>query len=80
LSLIPDEITDTGLTVVKYTKDIKAPRIAECSICPKCQLLWERPVTEGDFNYILAGKAIHASIDETIQSQTKVCTPRAYHF
>lgn len=60
-----DEVTDAGLTV-EAAKNVKAPRIVECSICLECQLSWDRPLAEGDFNHIFAGRVVHVSVDDSV--------------
>lgn len=60
-----DEITEAGLTV-EPAKFVKAPRIAECPINIECQLEWHRPLYEGNQWHIMAGRIVHAAMDERV--------------
>ena len=58
-----DEITDAGFTL-EAAKLVKAPRIAECLFNLECQLEWERCLSTGNQWYLLAGRVVHAAVDE----------------
>ncbi len=58
-----DEILDAGLTVEDATV-VSAPRIAECVVCVECRYSWEHKLAEGDHRHIIAGKVLHAGIEE----------------
>jgi flavin reductase (DIM6/NTAB) family NADH-FMN oxidoreductase RutF len=60
-----DEITDAGLTV-ELSKVVQAPRIAECPITIECQLEWHRPLYEDSHWHLMAGRIVHAAMDETV--------------
>ena len=60
-----DEITDAGLTVEKAIV-IRAPRIAECAINLECQLEWHRPLNEGSKWHLIAGRIVHAAMDDNV--------------
>jgi flavin reductase (DIM6/NTAB) family NADH-FMN oxidoreductase RutF len=58
-----DEITEAGLTM-ELSKVIRAPRIAECPINIECQLEWHRPLYEDSQWHLMAGRIVHAAMDE----------------
>ena len=60
-----DEITDAGLTV-EASKNVHAPRIAECPINLECKLEWHRPLYEGSSWVLVAGKVVHVAMDENV--------------
>jgi flavin reductase (DIM6/NTAB) family NADH-FMN oxidoreductase RutF len=60
-----DEITDAGLTV-EASKNVHAPRIAECPINLECKLEWHRPLYEGSSWVLVAGKVVHVAMDGNV--------------
>jgi len=66
-----DEITDAGLTV-ETSKNIQAPRIAECPINLECKLEWHRPLYEGSSWVLVAGKVVHVAMGEDVITKDPV--------
>ena len=60
-----DEITDAGF-IPEASKNILAPRIAECPINLECKLEWHRPLYEGNSWVLIAGKVVHVAMDENV--------------
>ena len=60
-----DEITDAGLSP-EASKNVLAPRIAECPINLECKLEWHRPLYEGNSWVLIAGKVVHVAMDENV--------------
>ena len=58
-----DEISDAGLTV-ESSAEIQSPRIAECPMNLECRLEWHHPLYEDSQWHILAGRVVHAAMDE----------------
>ncbi|MFC1737156.1 flavin reductase family protein [Candidatus Hydrogenedentota bacterium] len=58
-----DEILDAGLTVEDAVV-VRAPRIAECSVCVECRFSWSHKLAEGERLHIIAGKVVHVGVDE----------------
>ena len=58
-----DEISAAGFTV-ELAQQVKAPRIAECSINLECRLAWHHPLYEDSPWHLFAGRVVHLGMDE----------------
>ncbi|MFT3892021.1 MAG: flavin reductase [Anaerolineales bacterium] len=58
-----DEITNLGFTV-EPPMNVRAPRIAECSVNLECRLEWHHPLYENSHWHLFAGRVIHLGMDE----------------
>jgi flavin reductase (DIM6/NTAB) family NADH-FMN oxidoreductase RutF len=60
-----DEIGESGFTAER-SQVIQSPRITECPVSLECRLEWHHPLAEESRRHILAGRIVHAAIDDAV--------------